>query len=110
MQDTIIIIISSSSSSSSSRSGINIIISLFWEFFTPALSDCFPLESEGQQMFSNLQDSSQYSGRSQNAIVLIVSTHPLISEFFSSSIKSYSDCDCTEHTSYNQYHRHFHVS
>ena len=40
-----------------------IIILLFWEFFTPAIADCFSLEFEWQQV-SSLQDSFQYSGRS----------------------------------------------
>ena len=44
---------------------IVIIIILFWEFFTPALADALSLELEWQQVFSSLQDSSQYSGRSQ---------------------------------------------
>ena len=42
---------------------VYIIITL-WEFFTPALADGLSLESEWQQVSSNLQDSSQYSGRS----------------------------------------------
>ena len=43
---------------------IIIIVLLLWEFFTPASTDGFPLESEWQQVSSFLQDSSQYSGRS----------------------------------------------
>ena len=39
------------------------IIILFREFFTPAFADSFSLE--WQQVSSGLQDSSQYSGRSQ---------------------------------------------
>ena len=35
------------------------------ELFTSALADEFSLESEWQQVSSSLQDSSQYSGRSQ---------------------------------------------
>ena len=35
---------------------------LFWEFFTPVLTDGFSLESEWQEVSSSLQDSSQYSG------------------------------------------------
>ena len=35
------------------------------ELFTSALADGFSLESEWQQVSSSLQDSSQYSGRSQ---------------------------------------------
>ena len=42
---------------------ITIIYSL--EFFTSALADGFSLEFEWQQVSSSLQDSSQYSGRSQ---------------------------------------------
>ena len=37
---------------------IIIIILLISEFFTPALADGFPLESEWQQVSSSLQDSS----------------------------------------------------
>ena len=36
-----------------------------WKFFTSALADGLSLESEWQQVSSSLQDSSQYSGRSQ---------------------------------------------
>ena len=42
----------------------SIIIIIPCEFFTPALVDDFSLESEGLQISSSLQDSSQYSGRS----------------------------------------------
>ena len=35
------------------------------EFFTTALADGLSQESEWQQVSSDLQDSSQYSGRSQ---------------------------------------------
>ena len=41
------------------------IIIYFLKFFTSALTDGFSLESEWQQVSSSLQDSSQYSGRSQ---------------------------------------------
>ena len=53
---------------------IGIIITLFFNSFiiihslelvTSALADGFSLESELQQVFSSLQDSSQYSGCSQ---------------------------------------------
>ena len=43
---------------------IIIIILLFWEVFTPALVDGFPLEFDWEQVSASLQDSSQYSGRS----------------------------------------------
>ena len=37
---------------------------LFWQFFTSELTDGFLLEFEWQQIFSSLQDSSQYSSLS----------------------------------------------
>ena len=39
-------------------------ILLFWEFFTPTLTDGLSLEFEWQQVSSSIQDSSQYSVRS----------------------------------------------
>ena len=36
-----------------------------WEFFPSALADGLSLKFEGQQVFSSLQDSSQYSARCQ---------------------------------------------
>ena len=48
-----------------------ITIWLFWEFITPALADGYcPLETEWQQVSSSLQDSSQYSSRSQQCCSL----------------------------------------
>ena len=44
---------------------IIIIIIYSLEFSTLALADGFSLEFEWQQVSSSLQDSSQYSGRSQ---------------------------------------------
>ena len=44
---------------------IIIIIIYSWEFFISVLADGFSLEFEWQQISSSLQDSSQYSGRSQ---------------------------------------------
>ena len=44
---------------------IVIIIFTSWEFFTSVLADGLSLEFEWQQVSSNLQDCSQYSGRSQ---------------------------------------------
>ena len=35
---------------------------LFWYFFIPVLADGFSLKFEGQQVSSNLQGFSQYSG------------------------------------------------
>ena len=43
---------------------IIIIIVISCEFFTPALADGFPLDSEWQQVSSSLQNFSQYSDRS----------------------------------------------
>ena len=44
---------------------MEIIILFIREFFTPALADGFPLGSDWQQVSSSHQDSSQYSGQSQ---------------------------------------------
>ena len=46
-----------------------------WEFFISANADGFPLEFEWQQISSSLQDSSQYSGWSQQCSSLD-SLHP----------------------------------
>ena len=43
---------------------------LIWEFCTPALADGFLLEVEWTQVSSVLQDSSQYSSRSQQCCSL----------------------------------------
>ena len=43
---------------------IIIIILLFWDIFTQALAESFSLEFEWQHVFSSIQDTSQYSGRS----------------------------------------------
>ena len=52
------------------------------EFFTSALADGLSLEFEWQQVSSSLQDSSQYSGRSQQRCRM-VSTRPPTSKFSS---------------------------
>ena len=36
---------------------------IFWEFVTPAKADGFSLECKWLQVFSSLQDFSQYSDR-----------------------------------------------
>ena len=41
-----------------------------WEFFASALADGLSLELEWQKVSSNLQDTSQYSGRSQQCCSL----------------------------------------
>ena len=43
---------------------IIITIIIICEFFTPMLADVLSLESEEQNVFPSLPDSSQYSGRS----------------------------------------------
>ena len=40
-------------------------ILIIWGVFTPALDDGFPPKSEWQQVSSNLQNSSRYSGWSK---------------------------------------------
>ena len=83
------------------------IILLFWEFFTPAFADGFQLESEGQQVSSNLQDSSQYSGQSQHCCTLDglhSSSYLQVLQFLYQSFGAY-----TEQANYNWYHRHFQV-
>ena len=47
-----------------------IIIVYSFEFFTSVLADGLSLEFEWQQVSSSLQDSSQYSGRSQQCCSL----------------------------------------
>ena len=49
---------------------IIIIINISDEFFKPAFADGLSWESEWQQVSSNLQDSSQYSGWSQQYCIL----------------------------------------
>ena len=45
-------------------------LSLFLELFTPAFGGGPLMESERQQVSSGLQDSSEYSSRSQRCILL----------------------------------------
>ena len=74
------------------------------KIITPVLADGFPLESEGQQVFSNLPDSSQYSGQSQQSASLHglnlssdFQLFPYIFPVFEDRFKC---------TSYNWYHHH----
>ena len=53
-----------STSPSNSITFIIIFILIIWEFFAPASTDGFLQDVLWQQVFSNLQDSSQYSSRS----------------------------------------------
>ena len=46
------------------------------EFFTSVLADGLSLEIKWQQVSSSLQDSSQYSGCFQYAVIWMVSTRP----------------------------------
>ena len=78
-----------------------------WEFFTSALADGFSLEFERRHVSSNLLDSSQYSGRSQQCCCL-ESLHP--SRYFhvlQSQFQSFGDC--TKSTNYIWYNCHIHV-
>ena len=53
------------------------VIIIYWlEFFTSALADGLSLEFGWQQVSSSLQNSSQYSGVPNNAIVWMVSARP----------------------------------
>ena len=54
------------------------------KFSTLASAECLLLMVEWQQVFSSFQDSSQYSVRSQHAVVWIASTRRLISKSSSS--------------------------
>ena len=79
---------------------------LFWEFFTLALADSFLLESEWQQV-SSLQDSSQYSGQSQQCCNVDSLHSSSCFQVFHSQYQIFDDC--TECTNYNCYHCHFHI-
>ena len=75
--------------------------------FIPAFADGFLQEFEWQQVSSSLQNSSQYSGRSQQCCPLD-SLHP--SHYFQVSQSLYQSFgDCTKSTNYNWYNRHFHA-
>ena len=79
---------------------------LLWELFTPVLADSLPQEFEWQQVSSNFQDSSQYSGQSQQCCSLIslhTSSCFLVFQFLSQSFG-----DCTKSTNYN-WHNHLFI-
>ena len=67
-------------------------ISLIWESFTMALADSFPLESEWQQVSAGLQDSSQYSRRSQQCRSLDGLYSSSYLHVLQSLYKSFRDC------------------
>ena len=50
-----------------------------WEFFKPVFTGGFSLKSEWQQVYSDLQKSSNYSTDFNRAVVWMVSIFPLIS-------------------------------
>ena len=76
-------------------------------FFTPVLTDGFSLEFEWQQVSSSLQDSSQYSGRSQQCCSLDGLHSFSYFQVLQSLYQSF--CDSTKSANYNWYNRHFHV-
>ena len=71
-----------------------------YEFSTPVLVDCLSLETEWQQVSSGPQDSSQYSGRSQQYCNL----NDLDFHLFQFLFHAFGDC--SKCTNYNWYHRH----
>ena len=85
----------------------NYIFLLIWEFFAPSLADDFPMESEWQQVTPSLQNSTQYSGRSQICCSLVglhsFSYFDVLQSLYQTFV------DCTECTNYNWYHCRFHV-
>ena len=86
---------------------INLSSSSSWKFFTSALANGFPMKLDWQQVSSSLQDSSQYSDRSQQCFCLD-SLHP--SRYFKVLHFLYQSFgDDTKSTNYNWYKRYFHV-
>ena len=69
-----------------------IIILLIWEFITPALADDFPLESGWKQVSSNLQNSPQYSGQSQQCCSMDGLHSPFNFQVFQFLYQSIGDC------------------
>ena len=83
------------------------IILLIWEFFAPTLADSFQQDFEWQQVSLSLQDSSKYSGRSQQCCSLDglhSSSHIQVLQ----ALYQYVG-DCTKRPNYNWHHRYFHV-
>ena len=70
-----------------------------WEFFSLALADDFSLEFKWQQVSSSLQDSSQYSGRSQQCCSLDGLHSSSYFQILQSLYQSFGDC--TKSTNYN---------
>ena len=74
------------------------------EFFTSVLADGLSLEFEWQQVSSGLQDSSQYSGWSQQCCSLVKLDSSLDFQYFQSPFQAFGDC--SKCTNYNWYHYH----
>ena len=84
-----------------------IIIFTHREFFTSAFADGLSLESEWQ-VSSSIQDSSQYSGRSQQCCSLDGLHSSSYLQVFQFLYQSFGDCN--KSTNYNWHNRHFLVS
>ena len=82
-----------------------IIILLFREFCTPAVTDGFRLVYEWQQVSTSLQDSSRYSGQSQQSYSLDGIQTSSYFQFVQSLYQSFGNC--TDRTNYLRNHRHF---
>ena len=85
---------------------IKLLLLSSWEFFTASLADGFWMESKWQQVKSSHQDSSQYSGRSQQCYRLDglrLSSYFLVLQPLYQSLG-----ECTKCAYYSWYHRHFH--
>ena len=83
------------------------LLSLLCEFFTLAFVDDFSQKSGWQQVSSGLQDSSQYSGRSQQCSSLDGLLMSSNFHIFQSLYQSFRDC--SKHVNYNSYLCHLHV-
>ena len=69
-----------------------IIILLLWKLFTPASANDLPLEFEWQQVSSSLQDSSQYSSRSEQCCHLDGLQSTSYFQFFQSCYQCFGEC------------------
>ena len=79
----------------------------YYYYYSLRVLDGFPLESEWQQVSSSLQNSFQYSGRSQQCFSL----DGLHLSFHFQILKSLYQLFrvCTEYANYNRYHRYLHI-
>ena len=76
--------------------------------FSVSRADGFSQEFEWQQVVSSLQDSSQYSGLSQQCSSLDSLHSSSYFQVLQSLYQSFGNCN--KSTNYNWYNRHFHVS